>query len=112
MANNTILKKLRREGETFLSAAASADERAYLILLSLYVALYFLLKFGWARGTARMEGYIRYTLIGLVVWGSAVYLFFGIAKWKEKDIPLALLIQLQKLGVVQHGLMTLSKTMN
>ena len=83
MANNTILKKLRREGETFLSAAASADERAYLILLSLYVALYFLLKFGWARGTARMEGYIRYTLIGLVVWGSAVYLFFVIAKWKD-----------------------------
>ena len=83
MTNNPFFKKLRAEGESFLAAAASADERAYLILLSLYVTLYFLLKFGWASGTAKMEGYIRYTLIGLVVWGSAVYLFFVIAKWKD-----------------------------
>ena len=67
MTNNPFFKKLRAEGESFLAAAASADERAYLILLSLYVTLYFLLKFGWASGTAKMEGYIRYTLIGLVV---------------------------------------------
>ena len=69
------------------------DERAYLILLSLYLVLYFLLKFGWASGTARIEEYIRYTLIGIVMWGSALYLFFVIASWKSlwnKNIPLVL----------------------
>ena len=66
-----------------MDAVSKADERAYLILLSIYIALFFLLKFGWAKGVGRTEGYIRYTLIGIVIWGAALYLFFVIASWRK-----------------------------
>ena len=91
MTNETILLKIRKEGKSFLEEVSRADERGYLVLLSVYIALYFLLKFGWAKGTARIEGYIRYTLIGIVIWGAALYLFFVIASWKnlwKKNIAL------------------------
>ena len=66
-----------------MSAVKNANERAYLVLLSLYVTLYFFLKFGWSESGIKMEGYLRYTLIGIVIWGSAVYLFFVVAAWKN-----------------------------
>ena len=83
MMNNGFLKKICIEGRGFLDAVSKADERAYLILLSVYITLFYLLKFGWAKGMGRAEGYIRYTLIGIVIWGSALYLFFVIASWKK-----------------------------
>ena len=83
MFNNSFLKRLCKEGRGFLDAVSRADERAYLALLCVYIALFFLLKFGWAKGTARIEESIRYTLIGIVIWGSASYLFFVIADWQK-----------------------------
>ena len=78
MVENTVLKKIREEGRSFFKAVSCANETVYLILLSLYVAIYFLLKFGWAVHMYRIDEYIRYSLLGIVMWGSAIYLFYVI----------------------------------
>ena len=83
MVENTVLGKIRDEGKSFLKAVSCASETAYLILLSLYVTIYFLLKFGWAVHMYRIDEYIRYSLLGIVMWGSAIYLFYVIASWRS-----------------------------
>ena len=91
MVENTVLKKIREEGRSFFKAVSCANETVYLILLSLYVAIYFLLKFGWAVHMYRIDEYIRYSLLGIVMWGSAIYLFYVIASWRsmwEQNIQL------------------------
>ena len=91
MENNSFFKKIRREGAGFLTAVSKADERAYLVLLALYIALYFFLKFGCVKRVEQAQDLIRYSLLSIVMWGSALYLFFVIASWKNlwnKNIPL------------------------
>ena len=83
MGDNTLFKSVKKEGRSFLEAVSKSNETAYLILLTLYVAIFFLLKFGWAPGTERVSSNIRYALLGIVMWGSALYLFFVIAAWKS-----------------------------
>ena len=83
MGDNTLFQSIKKEGRSFLDAVSSANETAYLILLTLYVTIFFLLKFGWAPGTEQINSNIRYALLGIVMWGSALYLFFVIAAWKS-----------------------------
>lgn len=83
MSENTVLKKIREEGRSFFKTVSSASELFYLILLSLYVTIYFLLKFGWAVHMYKIDEYIRYFLLGIVMWGSAIYLFYVIASWRS-----------------------------
>lgn len=89
-----ILKKLQSEAGLFFLEVAKANEKSYLILLSFYVALYFVLKIAWKQNVNHGMELFRYGLLSIVMWGSTVYLFFIIATWKnlwKKTIRLILL---------------------
>ena len=91
MESSLFLKSLRREGSSFFSEVSKASEGAYLILLSLYVAIYFMLKIAWRESIDHGVDMFRYGILSIVMWGSTVYLFFIIAAWKDlwkKNIPL------------------------
>ena len=91
MENYTLLKRLKDEVHGFFEEAARASEPVYLVLLSLYVAIYYMLKIAWAPGVSRVAEMVRYGILGIVMWGAAAYLFFIIAAWKDlwrKNVPL------------------------
>lgn len=77
-----VLTRLKSEVKTFFQAVSKSNEWPYMILLTLYVSIFLMLKFGWTKSADSVEGIIRYSLLGIVMWGSAVYLFFVIAEWK------------------------------
>lgn len=94
MGNNSILAGVKKEVQTFFDAVGKSNEKVYLILLSLYVSIYLILKIFWDAGVEKQVGYIKYGILGVVMWGSAACLFFVIAEWKklwDKNIPLILL---------------------
>lgn len=78
-----INERLKREGETFLDAIRKASEPVYLILLSLYVLIYLILKTTWDPSVGTGVGYFRYGLLSVVMWGGTLYLFFVIVSWKK-----------------------------
>ena len=81
--NTNVLSRVKAEGRSFLKAISETNETAYLVLLTLYVVIYFLMKTGWAEGAGTVEEIIKYALLGIVMWGSALYLFLVIVKWKN-----------------------------
>ena len=83
MENMKVLSRVKAEGRSFLNAAAETNELAYLVLLTLYVVIYFLIKAGWVASAERVEETVKFALLGVVMWGSALYLFFVIVKWKN-----------------------------
>ena len=83
MEENKILNKIKVEGKSLLNAIGSANETAYLVLFSMYVTLYFWLDIAWLRKYDDLASGVRYILLGIVMWGCAVYLFFIIAAWKD-----------------------------
>ena len=83
MENTSFLSRVKAEGRAFLNAAAETNELAYLVLLTLHVAIYFIIKTGWAVSAERVEETVKFTLLGVVMWGSALYLFFVFIKWKN-----------------------------
>lgn len=93
MEKKSFVTVLRQEGTSFFEAVSRANEPAYLVLLTLYVTIYLILKVFWNENANEIIGAIKYILLGIVMWGSAVYLFFVIAEWKDlwkKTIPLIL----------------------
>jgi len=94
MENNTLLVKIKNEGKSFFTEVANANHLVYYILLTLYVALYLILNIAWNGKYERIERVMQYGCLGIVMWGSTVYLFFVIAGWKnlwKKTIPLILI---------------------
>ena len=83
MENMNVLSRVKAEGKLFLNAAAETNELAYQVLLTLYVVIYFLIKTAWTSSGARVEETVKFTLLGVVMWGAALYLFFVIVKWKN-----------------------------
>ncbi|MBQ7534846.1 MAG: hypothetical protein IJT43_04420 [Stomatobaculum sp.] len=83
MKDSPILLKIKKEGMSFLKAASEIDERIYLILFTLYLVIYFILNISWEIRAGQVISNVRYALLGVVMWGSAVYLFFVIAAWKD-----------------------------
>ena len=83
MEENKIINKIKVEGKSLLNAIGSANETAYLVLFSMYVTLYFWLDIAWLRKYDDLASGVRYILLGIVMWGCAVYLFFIIAAWKN-----------------------------
>ena len=93
MENQRLLGRIETEGRAFLEEAGKASESAYLVLLTLYVSVYYILKIAWVPDIEKVVEMVRYGILGIVVWGSAAYLFFVIAGWKElwkKNVPLIL----------------------
>ena len=74
---------LQKELSDFFTAVTKTSETAYLVLFSLYVTLYLILKVAWVSGASDVEGFVRYGILSLVMWGSAIYLFIVIATWKN-----------------------------
>lgn len=79
----TFLTTLRSEISSLLHAVSKASERIYLILITLYVLIYLELRTAWAPDLGLKIQNIRYALLGAVMWGAALYLFFIIATWKD-----------------------------
>lgn len=92
MGEKNIFTGIKQEGKSFFKAVSESNELAYLILLTLYVLIYLLLKVFWNTNAEQIEGAVRYALLGIVMWGSAIYLFLVIAAWKNLWNKTALLI--------------------
>ena len=88
----TFVTRMKSELTSFLQAVFQSSEPIYLILLTLYVAIFFVLKIAWVEGpVADAVEKVRYLMLSVVMWGSALYLFFIIAAWKnlwKKNLPL------------------------
>ena len=101
MKNSTIWSRVKGECNSFFQHVADGNEKAYLVLLSLYVFIFAMLKIAWTEEADSVAYSIRYALLSIVMWGSAVYLFFIIAAWKnlwKKNVPL-IVVGLALLGV-------------
>ena len=83
MGNNQIIQGIKNEGKTFFRAVGKSSEPIYLVLLTLYVALFYFLKIAWIDEIQSVFDAIRYALLSLILWGSALYLLFVIAEWKN-----------------------------
>ena len=93
MKTSPLLLKMKHEGKSFLEAASEIDERIYLVLFTLYLVIYFIINISWGMKAAPAISNVRYALLGVVMWGSTVYLFFVIASWKDlwrKNVSLIL----------------------
>ncbi len=55
-------------------------EKPFLVLFCLYSLSFMWNKIGWKLEVLTAVTYIRFGLLGLVTWGSAVYLFFILAE--------------------------------
>lgn len=94
MENNEIIQEIKNEGKSFFQAVGKTSEPVYLVLLTLYVTLFYFLKISWVDKIQSIFDAIRYSFLGLIMWGSALYLLFVIAEWKnlwKKTIILVIL---------------------
>ena len=82
MESTSLWSRVRDEGKSFFNTVRKSNETLYLILLTFYVMIYLMLKVTWTERIAYPMEYIRYGLLSIVMWGSALYLFFIIAEWK------------------------------
>ena len=78
-----MTERIRNEGRSFLEEVGKADERAYLLLLTLYTFIFFILKIAWVSRTEKIVSSVQYGMLSIVMWGSALYLFFIIVSWKD-----------------------------
>ena len=85
MDNNSFLGKVKQEAASFLRAIPETSDTFYYVLLSFYLALFYVLKIAWngAMDNGWIVTYLRYGLLIGVLWGSAVFLFSLIASWKK-----------------------------
>ena len=91
MEKSRLFQWIEEEIRSFFEEAGRASELVYLVLLTLYVTVYYILKIAWSPGVDKAIEMVRYGILGIVMWGSAAYLFFIIAAWKDlwkKNIPL------------------------
>ena len=93
MEDKKFFSALKAGTGSFLNAAANVNETFYLVLLVLYELLFMILKTAWNPDYAQYEQMVRYGILSLVMWGSAIYLFYVIAGWlKLWDNTFALLL--------------------
>ncbi len=83
MEKTSFFTGIKQEVKSFFGAVSKANETVYLVLLTLYVIIYLILKVFWNSNADGIVATIKYTLLGVVMWGAAVYLFFVIAEWKS-----------------------------
>ena len=93
MEKRKLFQRIEEGTRSFFEEAGRASETVYLLLLTLYVAVYYILKTAWDPGIDKAVDMVRYGILGIVIWGSAAYLFFIIAAWKDlwkRNVPLIL----------------------
>ena len=95
MENYPIIVRIRNEIRSFFEAAGNTNEIVYFALLTLYVGIFYFLKIQWIDELNSITEVIRYGLLSILMWGSALYLIYVIAEWKKlwkKTIPLILIV--------------------
>ena len=110
MGNKKIFQGIKNEGKTFFQAVGKTSEPIYLALLTLYVGLFYFLKIGWAVELHSVFDALRYTLLGLILWGSALYLLYVIVEWKNLWNKTLILIIIA--AAILTGTYFFSKSMN
>ena len=83
MKNNRVIQGIKHEGISFFQAVGRTNEIAYIVLLTLYVGLFFFLKIQWIEEAETVVDTIRYGTLSIIMWGSALYLAYVIAEWKN-----------------------------
>lgn len=79
----SVIAKVKDEGKAFLDEAGKASERVYLVLLTLYVGLYYILRIAWEAKAEEEIYMLKYAVLGIVIWGAALYLFMVIASCRK-----------------------------
>lgn len=91
MEQKSVISKAKDSCISFLNAASNADERIYMVLFTLFVILHFMLNYAWMKTVEPYVDMVKYALVAITMWGTALYLFFVIASWKNlwrKTVPL------------------------
>ena len=83
MEDENVLGRIRTEGASFFEAVKGSSEPVYLVLFTLYVLIYLELKTVWVPELSRIIENLRFALLGIVMWGATLYLFFIIVSWKD-----------------------------
>lgn len=94
MGKEGFFNRIKNESLSFLEEIGKANELLYLLLLTLYVSIYFILKIAWVSQAEQIIKSLQLAILSIVMWGSGIYLFFIIAAWKKlwnKTIPLVLM---------------------
>lgn len=89
MEKKSLGGRLITEWKSFLEQIRRSNEAAYLVLLTLYVVIWIMLKVAWVADIEKPIDAIRFGMLSIVMWGSALYLFFVIVDWKKllKNLP-------------------------
>ena len=77
------MNTIKSECSSFLACVSKASESIYLILLTFYVLIYFIIHTAWIREYIPVVDIVQYSLLSIVMWGTGLYLFFIIATWKN-----------------------------
>lgn len=83
MRISNVTAKIKKETASFLAQVDRSNEIVFLVLLSFYVAVYAILKIAWTRNLQNPTDYCRSIMLGIIMWGSAIYLFYNIIEWKN-----------------------------
>ena len=83
MENKTLLSRGRDYFKGFFDTVAKANEMIYLIMLSVYLLLFLVLKTTWKGNVGEFVSNFRYALLSVIMWGSALYLLYVIIEWRK-----------------------------
>ena len=85
------MNRLSKEVHSFFQEVSKANELVYLVLFTAYIVVYLMLKMAWNPDVTKITDTVRYAILSIVMWGTAIYLFSIIATWKnlwKKNFPL------------------------
>ena len=110
MGKNKIHKSEKEK--TFFEAIGDANENAYLALFALYVSIFFWIKIAWVSQAEKIVDTVKSGMLGIVMWGAAVYLFFVLVSWMNIWKNNLLLIITGLLILVATGIFTIVMSTN
>ena len=80
-AKPTLAARAQQSVSSLFDEASKMNEAVYLTLLTLYVIVFLILKIAWKTNVEAGVEIVRYALLSIVLWGSALYLICVIASW-------------------------------
>ena len=104
MKDNAVIKKICSEVKSFLTVASDIKEEAYLFLFTLYILVYFIINIEWSESIRPFISNFRYALLGIVMWGTTLYLIYFLAVWKKlwNRIPCLIIVALPLLAATVY----------
>ena len=83
MNKYAFITRVKQESRSFFKEVSKTNECIYLILFTLHVITYLMMKLAFNSDLENVIDNVRYGILSIVIWGSATYLFFIIAAWKN-----------------------------